>query len=125
MTLFKRNTVFKSVEDVKQLAEKLSQCPKVAHSGENLKAEAWGLADSIAQVEGSMREFLEDHLPKLKQENLSPSDTFDLLLDIGGEFRHILYHVLEQQSFYRYLVPENMHVFGADEGTKELPKESP
>jgi hypothetical protein len=116
MRPFERNTVVRTVEDVKQLAERLSHCPELARFGTDPKTEGWGLADSLAVVEGSMREFLDIQLPRLMSENLSPSETFDLLLDVGEVFRQILYHILEQQSFYRYLVPDNLHVFGTDEG---------
>jgi hypothetical protein len=122
MKPFERNTVIKAVEDVKRLAERLAQCPELARSGQDLKEEAWGLADSLADVEGSMRQILDVQLPKLMSENLTPPETFDLLLDIGEDFRRILYHVLEQQSFYRYLVPEGTHIYGPDEASQELPK---
>jgi len=52
------------------------------------------------------RALLDERLPKLAQANLSPSETYALLLDIGEDFRHILYHIMKQQKFYEYIVPE-------------------
>lgn len=69
-------------------------------AGEN--REAWTLAHTFADLEESFRTFLDEQLPKLAKADLKASDTYDLLLEIGEEFRHILYHVKEP-SFYQYL----------------------
>lgn len=112
MSPFERNRVIKTVEDVKRLAELLSRCTEVTHFDEGQNKEAWGLADSFADLESSFRAFLDDQLPRLVHGNLQPSETHDLLLDIGEEFRHILYHILEQQKFYKYLVAEGTERLG-------------
>jgi hypothetical protein len=112
MSPFDRNKVIKTVEDVKRLADRLSRCPEVTHFDDGENKEAWGLADSFADLEDSFRAFLDDQLPRVVQGNLQPSEMHDLLLDIGEEFRHILYHILEQQKFYKYLVPEGTEILG-------------
>ena len=111
MSPFTRNRVVKTVEDVKRMAERLSKCPEVTRFDEGQHKEAWGLAGSFADLEDSFRAFLDDQLPKLGEDNLKPEEICDLLLEIGEEFRHILYHILEQQKFYRYLVPEGTAQF--------------
>jgi len=103
---FTRNRVLKTADDVKRLAERLAQCPDVTRFDEGQHKEAWALADSFADLEDSCRAFLDDQLPKLVDENLKPEETCDVLLEIGEEFRHILYHIIEQQKSYKYLVPE-------------------
>ena len=106
MSPFTRNRVLKTADDVKRLAERLSACPDVMRMDEGQHKEAWALADSFTDLEDSMRAFLDDQLPKFGDENLKPEEICDLLLEIGEEFRHILYHVLENQKFYKYLFPE-------------------
>jgi len=112
MSPFERNRIVRTAEDVKGLAARLSRCPEVTRFDEGQHIEAWGLAGSFADLEDSFRALLDEHLPKLVQENLSPSEMHDLLLDIGEEFRHVLYHILEQQRFYKYLVQEGTEVIG-------------
>jgi hypothetical protein len=104
MKLWQRNKTIKAVEDVQHLAERLSKVPQVTRFSEDANEEAWGLADAFADIEGSMRIFLEVQLPKLTQNELSPAEAFDVLLDIAEEFRHILYHI-HDQKFFDYLEP--------------------
>jgi hypothetical protein len=115
MSPFTRNTVVKTVEDVKRLAERLSKCPDVARFDEGRHKEAWALAHSFADLEDSCRAFLDEQLPKLTADDLNVEDTCDQLQEIGEEFRHILYHILEQQQFYKYLVPEKTAVSRSDD----------
>jgi hypothetical protein len=110
MALFEKNLVLRTAEDVKRLAEHLSQCPEVRRFDEGQDVEAGDLADSFAEIERSLRTFLEEQLPKLAVGETSPPETFSLLLDIGEEFRRLLYHLLEHQKFYKYLVSEGTHI---------------
>jgi hypothetical protein len=91
------------VETVKLVSEVLSKCPEVKRFDDGEHNEAWALAGSFADLEDTMRAFLDEYLPKLAEQQLKPSEVCKLLLDIGEEFRHMLYHILEQQSFYKYL----------------------
>jgi hypothetical protein len=45
---------------------------------------------------------LEEQLPRLTNSQLTAPEIHDLLLEIGEEFRHILYHI-KGPKFYRYL----------------------
>jgi hypothetical protein len=112
MSRFGPNKIIATPEDVAHLAERLSRCSEVTRYDAGEHKEAWALAGSFADLEGSFRVLLDEQLPKLAQGNLPPSEMYDLLLDIGEEFRHILYHILEQQKFYRYLVPEDTEISG-------------
>jgi hypothetical protein len=112
MNTFGQNKIIETPQDVAHLAESLSKCPEVTRYDAGEHKEAWALAESFADLEGSFRTFLGEQLPRLAQGNLPPSETYDLLLDIGEEFRHFLYHVLEQQQLYRYLVPEGTNISG-------------
>lgn len=87
---------------LKALADRLSRCPEVTRYDEGENREAWTISHAFADLEESFRKFLDDHLPKLMQDQAEASRTYDLLLEIGEELRHILYH-LKDPRFYRYL----------------------
>jgi hypothetical protein len=100
---FDRNTVLKTPLDVTRLAERLAQCPEVSQFDHGDHKEAWALADSLSDLESSFREFLDELLPRIvSSEGL---DLHDNLLDTAESFRHILYHMIVQQKFFRYVVP--------------------
>jgi hypothetical protein len=90
---------------LKGLAERLSTCKAVTKFDVCEEREAWTLAHAFADLEESFRRFLEEQLPRLAQGQLKESEVHDLLLEIGEEFRHILYHI-KDPKFYRYLGPE-------------------
>lgn len=89
-------------EDLKSLAERLGRCQQVTGLDLGDDREAWTLAHAFGDLEESFRTFLDEQLPRLTGEKLTPGDTYDLLLDIGEQFRHILYHI-NDPKFYRYL----------------------
>lgn len=88
--------------DVKALANRLSKCPEVTGLDNGTDKEAWTLAHAFTDLEESFRKFLESYLPKLAQDQMEPPEMCDLLLEIGEEFRHILYHI-HDPKFYHYL----------------------
>lgn len=94
--------LLKDATDLKALAERLSKCPEVAKLDKGEEREAWTLAHTFGDLEESFRKFLEDQLPRLIQDQLEVSEIHDLLLEIGEELRHILYHI-KDPKFYRYL----------------------
>ena len=47
----------------------------------------------------SFRTFLDEQLPRLRDDNLSCAELNEVLTDIGEEFRHILWHVHNAESF--------------------------
>ncbi len=105
MSLFEQNRTLRTVQDVKRLAALLADSPDVVRFDRGDHKEAWALADSLAEMEKLMREFLDSELPRLVNAELPQSEVGGVLLDIGELFRRILYHMLEQQQFYQYLVP--------------------
>lgn len=110
MSRFERNRVIKTVEDMNRLAERLSKRPEVSRFDTGQHKEGWALADSFADIESEFRDFLDEQLPKLVQ---SEGEALSgLLFEIGVAFQHIMYHIIEQQKFYKYLVPEGTEVFG-------------
>jgi hypothetical protein len=91
--------------DLKVLAERLAQCKEVTRFDEGEECEAWTLAHAFADLEESLRTFLDEQLPRLTEGQLEASEIHELLLEIGEEFRHILYHI-KDPKFYRYLDDE-------------------
>ena len=86
----------------KHLAEKLSQLPSVIKHDKGEHKEAWTLAHSFLDLEESFKKFTDIYLPRLEHGNLSDKEVDDLLLDMGEDFRHIIYH-LNDPEYFRYL----------------------
>ena len=87
----------------KLLADRLAQCPQVARYDTADSPESSTLAHAFLDLADSFQQFLTVHLPKLEDASMTPDQRYDVLLDIGDEFRHIMYH-LQQPRFYRHYV---------------------
>lgn len=97
-----RERLLGTVAELKALAERLSKCRDVAKLDQGDHREAWALAHAFADLEESFGRILDDQLKKLTAGELGESETLDLLLEIGEELRHVLYHIHDPR-FYRYL----------------------
>ena len=64
--------------------------------------EADRIAHSLVDIEESFNEIYKKYFPLLEKNNLTESEVNDILLDIGEEFRHILYH-LNDMKYFAYL----------------------
>ena len=91
--------------DLKALAKRLATYKDVMQFDAGEEREAWTLAHAFGDLEESFRRFLEEQLPRLTNGQLTGPEIHDLLLEIGEEFRHILYHI-KDPKFYRYLCHE-------------------
>ena len=89
-------------EAVSHLAERLAKCPQVSRFDTEEEPQGWTLALSFSDLEASFTVFLEQQLPRLARDEGSAKETYDRLIDIGEEFRHILYH-LRTVRFYDHL----------------------
>ncbi len=98
------NKIIITSEDTSRLAQRLGNCSDVRQFDEGRHDEARFLADSFRDLESSFREFLDEKLPKLVSSE--GEDFCGQLYEIGEDFRHIIYHILEHQRFYRYLTPD-------------------
>ncbi|MDQ1639479.1 MAG: hypothetical protein QOF62_2818 [Pyrinomonadaceae bacterium] len=90
---------------IKRLADRLSKCREVTKYDHGDEKEAGVLAHSFADLEESFKTFLNEQLPRLLDDQATPSEMCDVLLEIGEEFRHILYHIHDPR-FYEYLQGE-------------------
>ena len=78
------------------LDNRLSACQLVRQYGPE---EPGTLVHAFSDLEGSMRVFLDEQLPKLVDPSVTGEMLEDLLLDISGEFQHILYHLHDPKLF--------------------------
>jgi hypothetical protein len=90
----------------KKLGESLARSPMVTRFDEGEDLEAWPLAHAFLDLEKSFRRFVDAQLPGLFDPSLAVDDISDKLLDIGEEFRHIVYH-LKDPRFYRYITDQH------------------
>lgn len=93
-------------EQLKLLTQNLKKSKRVNAFDNAEESESDTLAHSILDIEESCRTLLNNLFPKLKSTSLSEDEINELLLDIGEELRHILYHIKDPQ-FYEYLREEN------------------
>ena len=84
----------------KQLAERLATCPQVSRYDTEDNPEAWTLSHSFLDLAESFQRFLTEQLPQLERQTSTPEKLYEALLEIGEEFRHVMYH-LKQPRFYR------------------------
>ena len=96
-----KNTPEHFAEQLRALAERLDQCEQVRRFDSPSEKQAWALAHSLLDLAESFNAFLDDQLPRL-QDPISCDELHDVLMDIGEEFRHILYHI-QDTHFYAYL----------------------
>lgn len=87
------------------LAKRLDGCEKVRRYDTTEEKQAWTLAHNLLDLAESFRTFLDEQLPRLQVESLDSDQMHALLLDIGEEFRHVLYHIRDS-TFYAYLRDE-------------------
>lgn len=96
--------LLKDVSDWQRLAEKLSRVPEVSSLDSGNEKEAETLTHAFADLETSFRVFLDQHLPRLLALEAEAEEINDVLIEIGEELRHILYHIRDPK-YYRYLDP--------------------
>lgn len=96
------NTAEEFASELKALAERLSRCEHVTRYDTETEKQAWTLAHSLLDLAESFRTVLDEQLPKLRDEDIGCEKIQDVLLEIGEEFRHLLYHIRDPK-FYAYL----------------------
>lgn len=87
---------------LKGISEKLDVCAQIRKYDTSDEKQAWTLAHTFLDLAESFRKFLDQQLPKLEKGTMNCEEMNDLLLEIGEEFRHILYHI-QDPAFYAYL----------------------
>jgi hypothetical protein len=85
--------------ELAKLAKLLEECPEVSRFDTETEKEAWTLAHDFLDLEESCQAFTQRLLPKLRNGELTPPERYQLLLDVGEEFRHMLYHIKDSRFF--------------------------
>lgn len=80
--------------DVKQLAEQLSSLDIISKMDLDGDSEAWKMAIAFADISDSFARFNDELLPELVSSRRD-QDIKNVLVEIGDEFRHVIYHVFE------------------------------
>ena len=88
-------------EKLNKITDILSKSQKV-NSFDDDNRECEKLAHALLDIKESSEELTERLLPKLTAHNLTEDNIEEILLDIGEELRHILYHI-KSTKFYEYL----------------------
>ena len=92
-----------SPEIAQQLADRLARLKTVSQFDQPGEPQSATLAHTLMDLEESFRKFLQTLLPKLLDRSLSADQINDVLLDIGEELRHVLYHIRDPE-FFGYLI---------------------
>jgi len=88
-----------------RLMDRLSKVKSISQFDQPGEPQAATLAHSLTDLEKSFREILDVLLPKLVDESLTPDQLNDVLLDVGEELRHVLYHI-KDPKFFGYLLED-------------------
>jgi hypothetical protein len=95
------NYFWQDTARIKELSARLAACDLVTRLDPD---EPETLAIALADIEESMRRFLETQLPRLTDTAVRGEALEELLFDIREEFRHIAYH-LHDPHFFRVIEP--------------------
>ena len=92
----------KPIDKISSLAKRLSECPEVQRFDSEKHKEAWALADGFWDLHEAFDIFTNEHLPRLLNSTVRGEELVEVLLEIGEEFRTILWHI-KASRFYRYV----------------------
>jgi len=80
------------IEKLKIVFYNLEKCERVTKHTTNEENQAATLANALIDIQDALSK-INIQISKLYLKDLTKDEVDDLLLDIGEEFRHILYHI--------------------------------
>jgi hypothetical protein len=98
-----KNQKLLTVDSAKKLADRLAKVPSVSQFDLPDEPQGGTIAHALSDLEDSFQVVVNELLPKLLDETKSDADLDGLLLDVGEELRHILYHI-KDTKYFGYLV---------------------
>lgn len=104
-----------TARNAKHLGDRLAKIHSVSQFDLPGEPQGGTIAHALSDFEDSFSVVLDELLPKLLDETKSAKELDDLLLDIGEELRHILYHI-QDTRYFGYLGQEK----GSQEKGSEL-----
>lgn len=88
-----------TARSAKDLADRLAKVPSVSQFDLPDEPQGSTIAHALSDLEDSFSMVVNELLPKLLDETKSAEELDELLLDIGEELRHILYHIKDTRYF--------------------------
>ena len=89
-------------EEVRKLSLKIKNSNVIKKNLQKWEHEADVIAIALLEIKQSFEKIYKDYIYRFDNEN-KPDD---ILLDIGEEFRHVLYHI-KDMNYFSYLFDEN------------------
>jgi|TARA_B110000908_G_scaffold126595_1_gene148536 hypothetical protein len=93
-------------EKLNKLSKNLSKSEKVNSLDGKKNIESSTLAHAFLDITESTSLITKELIIKLMSDKISENEVDDILLDIGEELRHILYHI-KDSKYYSYLFESN------------------
>jgi hypothetical protein len=89
------------IEKLKIVTRNLEKCERVTKHSTKGENQADTLANSLIDIEEALKK-MNEQIPKLYLKDLTEDEVDDLILELGEELRHILYHI-NDTAVYDYL----------------------
>ena len=105
------------VEELKLLNGILRKSDKVNSFDREDHNEASTIAYALLDIRESFEKIYKTHLPILQKRGIRSEDIDDILLEIGYELEHILYHI-QDCGYYSYLHSYHENFFSAQSSLK-------
>jgi len=91
------------VEELKLLSDVLRRSRKVASFDRQGEEASDTVAYALLDIRESCDKIYKTHLPALETQGISSEDIDNIMLEIGWELEHILYHIKDSR-YYAYLL---------------------
>ena len=92
----------KYIEKLNLIKLNLEKCERVNKHTTQEENQADTLANTYIDIEDGLKVIIEEQIPKLYLKDLTKEEVDELILDIGEELRHMLYHI-KDTKVYSYL----------------------
>lgn len=93
------------IKKLKIVTQNLEKCERVTKHSTEKENQADTLANALIDIEESIQK-IQEQISKLYLTELTKDDVDDLILDLGEELRHVLYHI-NDTKVYDYLKMNN------------------
>jgi hypothetical protein len=92
------------IEKLKIITRNLEKCERVTKHSTMEENQADTLANSLIDIEDALNK-INGQIPNLYLKDLTKDEVDDLILELGEELRHVLYHINDTRV-YDYLRPD-------------------
>lgn len=90
------------IPKLKAITRNLEKCERITKYSTKDENQADTLANAFIDIEESIKKIANIDIPQLYLKDLKEEDIDNLILDIGDELRHLLYHI-KDTKVYNYL----------------------